>query len=176
MNIQMLIEMWPIDRPVEYARNARKITEAAVDKVAASIKEFGWRQPIVVDNQGVIIVGHVRLRAAKKLGMKEVPVHVASDLTPAQIKAYRLMDNRSHEEVQWDMEMLGAELLELKGLDMNLLLTGFNEMEFQSLLADTAEDDKADEVPEVPEVAVSRPGDLWLLGDPCICPHCGGEN
>src|SRR5271165_589903 len=110
----MKLDLWPIDRLIPYARNARKITEAAVDKVAASIKEFGWRQPIVVDVQAVIIVGHVRLRAAKKLGVTEVPVHVASDLTPAQIRAYRLMDNRSHEEVKWDMEMLGAELLELK--------------------------------------------------------------
>ena len=83
MNAEMLIETWPIERPVEYARNARKITQAAVDKVAASLKEFGWRQPIVVDKSDVIIVGHVRLRGAKKLGMTHVPVHVATNLTPA---------------------------------------------------------------------------------------------
>jgi ParB-like chromosome segregation protein Spo0J len=110
----MLVEMWPIDRPIEYARNARKITQAAVDKVAASIQEFGFRQPIVVDKDGVIIVGHVRLCAAKKLGLASVPVHVAANLTTAQVRAYRLMDNRSHEEVEWDIELLGAELLELK--------------------------------------------------------------
>ena len=88
------ITWWPATKPVSYARNARKIPERAVDKVAASIKEFGWRQPIVVDPEGVIVVGHARLLAAKKLGMTEVPVHVARGLTPAQIKAYRLMDNR----------------------------------------------------------------------------------
>jgi ParB-like chromosome segregation protein Spo0J len=88
---EMLIESWPIDRPIEYARNARKITQAAVDKVAASLQEFGWRQPIVVDKGGVIIVGHVRLRAAKQLKLTHVPVHVAANLTPAQVKAYRLM-------------------------------------------------------------------------------------
>jgi ParB-like chromosome segregation protein Spo0J len=85
---------WPIDRPIPYARNSRKIPERAVDKVAASIKEFGWRVPIVVDKDGVIICGHTRLLAAKKLGVQEVPVHVAHNLTPPQVKAYRLMDNR----------------------------------------------------------------------------------
>ena len=85
--IDMSIEMWPADRPIEYARNARKITQAAVDKVAASIQEFGFRQPIVTDGNGVIIVGHVRLRAAKKLGLERVPVHVAANLTAAQVKA-----------------------------------------------------------------------------------------
>ena len=117
---EMMIEMWPIDRPIEYARNARKITQAAVDKVAASIAEFGFRQPIVVDKEDVIIVGHVRLRAGKKLRLAEVPVHVAANLTPAQVKAYRLMDNRSHEEVQWDFELLGTELLDLKDLGVDL--------------------------------------------------------
>jgi DNA modification methylase len=163
---EMLIEMWLIDRLIEYARNARLITQAAVDKVAASIKEFGFRQPIVVDKEGVIIVGHVRLRAAKKLGFTHVPVHVAANLTPAQVRAYRLMDNRSHEEVEWDMAMLGAELLELKDLDIDMFLTGFNGRELDTLLRDPLEDEKANQVPPVPTVAVSQVGDLWLLGDP----------
>jgi ParB-like chromosome segregation protein Spo0J len=85
----------PIDQPIPYARNSRKIPERAIDKVAASIKEFGWRQAIVVDKNFVIICGHTRLLAARKLGLQEVPVHVAENLTPAQVKAYRLMDNRS---------------------------------------------------------------------------------
>jgi ParB-like chromosome segregation protein Spo0J len=89
MITDMLIEMWPVEKPIEYARNARKITQAAVDKVAASIQEFGFRQCIVVDKDGVIIVGHVRLRAAKKLGLTHVPVHVAANLTAAQVRAYR---------------------------------------------------------------------------------------
>src|SRR5580704_10623377 len=161
---ELLIESWPIDRPIEYARNARKITAAAVDKVAASIQEFGFRQPIVVDKDNVIIVGHVRLRAAKKLGMTHVPVHVAANLTSAQVRAYRLMDNRSHEEVEWDLEMLGAELLELKDLEINMVLTGFNGRELDSLLRDPAVEEKANQAPPLPEVAVTRPGDLWLLG------------
>jgi DNA modification methylase len=161
---EMLIESWPIDRPIEYARNARKITQAAVDKVAASIQEFGFRQPLVVDKNSVIIVGHVRLRAAKRLGMTHVPVHVAANLTPAQVRAYRLMDNRSHEEIEWDIEMLGAELLELKDLDINMVLTGFSTRELDALLRDPAVDEKADEAPPLPAVAVTQPGDLWLCG------------
>jgi DNA modification methylase len=160
----MVIESWPIDRPIEYARNARKITQAAIDKVAASIQEFGFRQPIVVDKDDVIIIGHVRLRSAKKLNMTHVPVHVAANLTAAQVKALRLMDNRSHEEVEWDIEMLGAELLELRDLDINMVLTGFNPRELDTLLRDPATDERADQAPPLPEVAVTEPGDLWLLG------------
>jgi P27 family predicted phage terminase small subunit len=171
--MQMLIEMWSTDRPIEYARNARKITKAAVDKVAASIQEFGFRQPIVVDVDGVIIVGHVRLRGAKKLGLAQVPVHVATNLTPAQVKAYRLMDNRSHEEVEWDFEMLGAELLELKDMDVEMALTGFNARELDTLLVDQALDEKANEVPPVPVVAVTQADDLWLLGSHrVLCADC----
>src|SRR3974390_1869473 len=121
----MDVANWPLGKIVPYARNARKIPARAIDKVAASIREFGWRQPIVVDKDSVIIVGHVRLLAARKLGLKEAPVHVASNLTPAQVKAYRLLDNRSHEEADWDYELLGPELEELQGLDFDLDLTGF---------------------------------------------------
>src|SRR5437868_10314881 len=112
----MVVMMWPIEKILPYARNARRIPQKAIDKVAASIQEFGWRQPIVVDQDGVIIVGHVRLLAAQKLGLKEAPVHVASNLTPAQVRAYRLLDNRSHEETGWDEELLGLELMDLKGM------------------------------------------------------------
>src|SRR6202142_2014560 len=130
------VSMWPIDRPIPYARNSRKIPERAIDKVAASIQEFGWRQSIVVDKDGVVICGHTRLLAAKKLGLEEVPVHVADNLTPAQVKAYRLMDNRSHDETSWDFELLGPELLDLQNLGYgNLELTGFDEQEIADFLA-----------------------------------------
>ena len=109
----MNIAFWPLERIIPYARNARKIPSAAVDKVAASIQEFGWRQPIVVDGKGVIICGHARLLAAQKLDLREAPVHVAENLTPAQVRAYRLLDNRSHEETSWDADLLGLELLDL---------------------------------------------------------------
>src|SRR6266481_7635220 len=107
----MEITLRAIETITLYARNARKIPQQAIDKVAASIQEFGWRQPIVVDGEGVIICGHTRWLAAKKLGLRQVPVHTASNLTAAQVKAYRLMDNRSHQESDWDFDLLAIELL-----------------------------------------------------------------
>src|SRR5579863_7192812 len=155
---------WPIEKPIPYARNSRKIPERAIDKVAASIREFGFRQAIVVDKDGVIICGHTRLLAAKKLALKQVPVHVAANLTPAQVKAYRLMDNRSNQESDWDTDLLGPELEELRDLDFNLSLTGFDPNEIEDFLADPDADDLANAAPPVPENPVSRPGDLWLCG------------
>ena len=161
----MQIEMWPIDRLIPYARNARKLSDAAVDTVAASIREFGWQQPIVVDVHDTIIVGHTRLLAAKKLQLAVVPVLVAAHLTPGQVKAYRLMDNRSHDESTWDVELLGAEMFDLRDLEMDLALTGFNEKELAELFAGEAKGlTDADAVPPTPAMPVSKPGDLWLLG------------
>jgi DNA modification methylase len=159
----MKIEMWPVDKAIDYARNARKITDKAVDKVAASIKEFGFRQPVVVDKEGVIIIGHVRRRSAKKLGLAEIPVHVAADLTPGQVKALRIMDNRSSDEVQFDFELLGPELLDLKGLGIDLSLTGFDIPELDRIMNIGGPTEGEDDVPEAPVNPVSRLGDLWLL-------------
>jgi hypothetical protein len=155
---------WPIEKVIPYDRNARKIPQKAIDKVAASIREFGWQQCIVVDKDGVVVCGHTRLLAAKKLGLKQVPVHVAHNLTPAQVKAYRLMDNRSHDDSSFDLELLGLELEELKGLDFDLQLTGFDERELEDFLADPDMDDRANQVPDVPENPVTIPADVWLCG------------
>jgi len=161
----MKIELWPTEKPIAYARNARKISDAAVDKVAASIKEFGFRQPIVVDVEGVIIAGHTRLLAAKKLSFKQVPVHVASELTPSQVKTYRLMDNRSHQESEWDFALLGPELLDLKALDLDLSLTGFDADELDMFMAEKTDGlTDEDDAPAAPEFPVTVPGDLWILG------------
>ena len=159
----MLIEMWDVDRPVDYARNARKITDKAVDKVAASIKEFGFRQAVVVDKDGVIVVGHVRRRAAQNLGLKQIPVHVAADLTPGQIRAYRIMDNRSNDEVQFDTELLAAEFMDLKSLDIDLSLTGFDMPELDRIMNVGGAAAGEDDVPETPVNPVTRAGDLWVL-------------
>src|ERR1700694_4420971 len=161
---ELCISAWPIDKVIPFARNARKIPASAVDKVAASIKEFGWRQPIMVDREGVIICGHTRLLAARKLGLEQVPVHVAENLSPAQVRAYRLMDNRSHEETDWDLELLGPELEELRDLDFDLTLTGFEERELDDLLAAPELEEQADLIPDVPERPVSMAGDVWLCG------------
>ena len=152
------------DSLIPYIRNPRK-NSAAVDKVAASIKEYGWQQPIVVDKENVIIAGHTRLLAAQKLGMDKVPVHVA-DLSDAQAKAYRLADNRISEDADWDIDLLGLELRELDDLGFDLDLTGFDNTELANLLIDPdlGETDE-DAVPEPPEEPISNPGDLWILGE-----------
>lgn len=162
----MKIETWAIDRLVPYARNPRR-NEQAVDVVAASIKEFGWKQPIVVDADCVVVVGHTRLLAAKKLGFTDVPVLVASDLTPAQIKAYRLADNRVGEYAEWDNELLGLEFEELKIEGFDLALTGFPESEVAKLLAPL----------ETNEADSEAPGSFKEYGEDIEteheCPKCG---
>jgi ParB-like chromosome segregation protein Spo0J len=141
----MKIELWAIDKLIPYARNARKIPQSAIDKVAASIREFGWQQPIVVDSERVVVAGHVRLLGAKQLGEKKVPVHVATGLTPGQIKAFRLMDNRSHEETGWDMELLGPEIAELQALNIDVALTGLDAEEISKFLDSGTSDGKPPE-------------------------------
>ena len=161
----MHIELWPIDRPKPYPKNAREWNAAAVVKVASSIREYGFRQPIVVDVHDVIIIGHLRLAAAKTLGLKEVPVHIASELSPAQVKGLRLMDNRSHDEAEWDLALLAPELADLSSLDFDLGLTGFDLHELDDLLRQPIDDARADEAPPLPDIATSRPGDLWICGE-----------
>jgi len=160
----ILIELWPIDRPKDYPKNARKWSGQAVEKVASSIREYGWRQPVVVDANDVIVIGHLRRAAGKFLGLTEVPVHVACDLTPAQIRGLRLADNRTNQEASWDEDLLALEIAELGGLDFDLSLTGFDVNELDSLLRDPLDEERAEMAPPLPEVAVTRLGDTWLLG------------
>jgi len=160
----VLVETWPIDRPKDYSKNARKWSARAVEKVAASIREYGWRQPVVVDASGVLVIGHLRRSAGKFLGLTEVPVHVAHDLTPAQIRGLRLADNRTNQEAEWDETLLALEIAELGGLDFDLSLTGFDVHELDSLLRDPLDEERAEQAPPLPEVAVTCPGDLWLIG------------
>jgi ParB-like nuclease domain len=129
----LAIEWWPTSRPVPYNRNPRKHKPGGIAKIAASIREFGWRQPIVVDVKDVICLGHGRLMAAQSMELAQVPVHVARDLTPEQIKALRIMDNRSAEESEWDDTFLELELGDLKELELDLSLTGFEDAEVAEL-------------------------------------------
>lgn len=161
----LAVEVVQLEMVIPYARNPRK-NEAAVSKVMASLKEFGWRQPIVVDPEMVIVAGHTRYEAAKRLGWTTAPVHVADGLTPAQIKAYRLADNRSHDDSKWDDELLGLELEDLKELDFDLSLTGFELEELGDYLGQEAAPEEQGETP-IPEplpVPVVQPGDVWLCG------------
>src|SRR6202795_3266956 len=160
----MRIEVWPIDRPKDYPKNARKWSAQAVEKVAASIRAYGFRQPVVVDTHEVITIGHLRRAAGKFLGLTEVPVHVARDLTPAQIRGLRLADNRTNQEASWDDNLLGPELADLEALGFDLGLTGFDVHEFDKLLRDPMDEARAEQAPPLPDVATTKPGDLWLLG------------
>jgi DNA modification methylase len=141
--------------------------DAAVDAVAESIRQFGFRQPIVVDEEGVIVCGHTRYKAALKLGLEKVPVHVAKDLTPEQIRAYRIADNKVADLATWDLDLLPIELAELKGADFDLGLLGFSEDELAKLLDPGVKEGLTDpdEVPEPPDEPITRPGDLWILGE-----------
>lgn len=156
------IQIWSIDRLIPYARNPRK-NDQAVDRMAASIREFGFKIPVLARSDGEVVDGHLRLKAAKKTGVTEVPVILCDEWTPAQVKAFRLMVNRSVTWADWDEELLGLELQDLQALDFDLSLTGFNAHELDSLLT-IDDEEKANATPPVPTVPASRPGDLWLLG------------
>jgi DNA modification methylase len=158
------IEYWPIERPVDYPKNARKWGAKAIEKVGASLREFGFRQPIVVDDEGVIIIGHLRRAAARSIGLKEVPVHVAKDLPPDKVRALRLADNRLHEESSWNLDLLNAELSELKGLSIDLSWTGFSGLDIDRALGPVGGLTDPDAIPPVPAVPATRDGDVWLLG------------
>ena len=164
----MKVEMWNIDKVKPYAGNPR-INDSAVDAVAGSIKQFGFRQPIVVDEAGVILVGHTRLKAAHKLALPQVPVHVAEGLTEAQVKAYRIADNKLNELAQWDFDMLPIELNDLRGMDIDLGLLGFGVEELEKILGAGIHGSEGltdpDAVPEPPDAAITQPGDLWILGE-----------
>jgi DNA modification methylase len=161
----MQVELRPLTSIQPYAHNPRH-NDAAVDAVATSIREFGFRQPLVVDEQSVIIVGHTRYKAALKLGLERVPVHVAVGLTPAQAKAYRLADNQTATLSQWDDDKLPMELAQLQELDFDLNLTGFAADELLRLLGSGGNEGLTDPdaVPAPPDEPMTRPGDLWLLG------------
>ena len=152
---------------IPYARNARTHSDEQVARIAASIKEFGWTNPILVDGENGIIAGHGRLAAARKLGMSEVPVIELNGMTETQKRAYILADNKLALDAGWDEEVLGVELADLKSLDIDLSLTGFQLPEIDDLIASAEEHpteapDAA--LPEPPANPVCTTGDVWTLG------------
>ncbi|MFO0086334.1 MAG: ParB N-terminal domain-containing protein, partial [Pirellula sp.] len=162
----MEIKLTPIDQIRPYENNPR-INDGTVDAVAKSIQEWGFRQPIVVDADGVIIVGHTRWKAAKKLGLSVVPVHVARDLKPEAVQAYRIADNKTAELSDWNYDLLPIELSALQEANYDLGLLGFNAEELAKLM-DTGVNEgltDPDDIPEPPDEAVTQPGDLWILGN-----------
>ena len=172
---------WPADRVerrsvndlLPYARNARTHSDEQVAQIAASIREWGWTTPVLVDESGGIIAGHGRVMAARKLGITEVPVMVAVGWSEQQKRAYVLADNKLALNAGWDMEMLALELGDLAGAGFDMNLTGFSEDELAALVIDKTEGlTDPDDVPEPPAVPVSRPGDVWLLGAYFECEKC----
>jgi DNA modification methylase len=161
----MKVELWPIGRVKPYENNPRN-NDDAVEAVAASVCQFGFRQPLVVDEADVIIAGHTRYKAATKLGLAEVPVHVARDLTPEQVRAYRLADNKCSELAEWDYDVLPIELSALQDAGCDLGLLGFDADELADLLDPGVQAGftDPDDMPDTAAEAITQPGDLWLLG------------
>ena len=159
-----------VERPIStlkgYDKNPRK-NDAQVDRMVESISQFGFRIPVVAKSDGSVVDGHLRLKAAQRMGMKSVPVVLADELTDAQVKAFRLLANRSASWADWDEDLLRQELADLKDMDFDLSLTGFDADEISSMLdipLDVGGLTDPDEVPEPPVVPVTKPGDVWLLG------------
>jgi DNA modification methylase len=163
------IEQRPIDVLIPYARNAKQHSDAQVAQIAASIREFGWGAPILVDGRNNVIAGHGRLLAARKLGLSEVPVVPLTHLTDTQRKALILADNKIGENATWDDELLALELAELQEAGFDLELTGFSAEEWDALIngEESSKEGLTDEdaVPEVTENPISKSGDIWILGE-----------
>ena len=162
----MKIKSIETNKILPYINNPRK--NLNIDKVASSIKEFGFQQPIVIDRNNIIIVGHTRFEAAKKLGLKEVPLQIA-DLDENKAKAYRIADNRLNQDADWDNELLGVELNNLLSKDFNLEPIGFSEDELNDILLKDKEGlVDEDEIPELSkdsEESITKTGDMWKLGN-----------
>lgn len=163
----------PIGELIPYARNARTHSAEQVAQIAASIAEFGWTNPVLIDEESGLIAGHARVLAAATLGIDLAPCIVLAGLSEAQRRAYRIADNKLALNAGWDEALLRLEMVDLREMAFDLSLIGFGETEQAALLADkTARLTDPDEVPALPEQPVSRPGDLWLLGAKVTCPRC----
>ena len=175
------IEIWPIERLRPYARNARTHSPEQIAQIAASIVEFGFVNPILVDTDSGIIAGHGRLLAARKLGLVEIPVVVLDHLNETQRRAYILADNKIAENAGWDKDLLAEEVRALQEGNFDLGIAGFSDEELDELLAAPEEPEQApevdEEIPEAPLQSVTRPGDLWLIGNHrLLCGDCRDAN
>jgi DNA modification methylase len=168
------VERWPLDRLIPYARNARTHDDAQVAQIAASIQEWGWTTPVLVDEKGMIIAGHGRVLAARQLGLQEAPVMVARGWSEAQCKAYVLADNKLAENAGWDKQILMLEVADLNTLGFDLSLVGFSDRELTSFSAAQHQGlTDPDDIPDAPLDPVSRIGDVWLLGTHrLVCGDC----
>ena len=163
---QRTVEMREVEFLIPYARNSRTHSDAQVAQIAASIKEFGWTNPILVDEEGGIIAGHGRVLAARKLNQGQVPCIVLSGLTEAQKRAYVIADNKLAMNAGWDNELLRVEIDELRGLDFDLDLLGFSQEELDALVPEVINPGLTDEddAPALAPDAITKPGDIWVMG------------
>src|SRR5712664_2054583 len=150
MGQSIQLETWLLTRLVPYPRNPRK-NDHAIDRMVSSIREFGFKVPVLARSNGDVIDGHLRIKAAEKLGITEVPVILCDDWSDAQVKAFRLLVNRSVNWADWDEDLLSLEMLDLKGAGFDLDLTGFDCGEIDKLLLGGETDGSEDAVPELPE-------------------------
>jgi DNA modification methylase len=164
MDGTLAIDYRPIGDLIPYARNARTHSEAQVALIAGSIREYGFTNPVLVDGENGIIAGHGRVLAARKLGLSQVPVIELAHLTEAQRRAYILADNKLAEQAGWDKTLLALELGDLQDMAVDLTSLGFEAGELDALLRAGEADEREDDIPPVPAVPVSQPGDLWVLG------------
>src|SRR5688572_13098777 len=156
------VERWAIDRLLPYARNARTHSPAQVAQIAASMREWGWTNPVLVDETGELIAGHGRIEAAKLLGITEAPVMVARGWTPAQKRAYVLADNQLALNAGWDGKLLAAEVADLQAGEFDVTLLGFSAAQLRGMAGGKTD---PDETPPTPEEPISRTGDVWILGE-----------
>ena len=159
------LERWPLSRLVPFARNARTHSASQIDQIAASMREWGWTNPVLVDEAGMIIAGHGRVEAARKLGLSEVPVMVARGWSEASKRAYVIADNKLALNAGWDDAMLAAELSDLQAAAFHLDLIGFDASELSKLLGSEDGVQNEDDVPDAPANLASRAGDVWKLGN-----------
>ncbi|CAJ7420042.1 DNA methylase N-4/N-6 domain-containing protein [Burkholderia pseudomallei] len=172
--VQLSVEYRPVELLIPYARNARVHSDAQIAQIAASLREFGWTSPVLVDGENGIIAGHGRVLAARKLDMSEVPVIELAHLSEAQRRAYVIADNRLALDAGWDKELLALEIADLDAMGFNVDLIGFTDKELMAYKPQPEpEDDAGDEVPEPPLKAVTIPGDIWQLGrHRILCGDC----
>ena len=160
------VEIWPIERLTANPRNARIHAPEQIEKIRASLREFGWTMPVLVRENGMLIAGHGQLEAAKLEGITEVPTIVARGWTEAQCQAYAICDNKLTESGEWSEELLRLELGDLREAGFDLALTGFDQDELDRLLVvEPNVDSDLDHAPEPPAEPISRPGDLWICGE-----------
>jgi DNA modification methylase len=165
----MQIKFWPVSKLVPYFRNPR-INDHAVERMAASITEFGFKIPILARSSGEVVDGHLRLKAAQKMGMTEVPIILCDEWSEAQVKAFRLMANRSATWAEWDLELVAQEIADLKSLDFDLDLTGFDPGEMDGFLFRDPQDLPEEDLVDIPGEPVTQRGDLWICGSHRVLP------